>query len=252
MRELHARDSALSGVCNLEYCYLIDTPKAIIMKYMQRFLTVIRRGWWGAILVVVLEMPVLVYRGIFGSELSKDHTHWSEMGSAMSGIYGPILTALTLFVLIRQVQLQDQTNKHTFDQSYLQNAKADIDFYLSQLIKALEKNEDVPVRNILRSFEFAKVQQLSENQLMQSALAVNSSVPELQAIWAAIYSIYAGLSANDESQYRLHFTSARQKTIVMLSYGTCVGLDHYLSCLTAGRLNYKYLFSPELSAQSES
>jgi hypothetical protein len=159
----------------------------------------------------------------------------------MSGIYGPILTALTLIVLIRQVQLQQATNKHSYDQAYLQNAKADIDFYFEQLVKALEEHDGPgpTVRTtIATSFERANIEALQGDVLKASARRVNARFPQVQAIWAAIYSIYAGMGSNKEAPFRLHFTSAQQKAIVLLSFPTCVALDHYLYCITEGRLRY--------------
>ncbi|MFS2017385.1 hypothetical protein ACEN88_12505 [Massilia sp. CT11-108] len=202
------------------------------------------------VISAVLVAPIIVYIWTFGTVISNDPNLWSAMGSAMSGIYGPILSVLTFFVLIMQVRMQRETNVHTYEQAYLQNAKADLDFYLAQLVKALEKSygSDIPARTILRRwYEQATVEQLSGEPLKQAAKEMEQRVPQLQAIWAAIYPIYAGLSSSSRTQFNLHFVSAKQKTIAMISFPTCVALDHYLHCITEGRLGYVYQFSPTLS-----
>jgi hypothetical protein len=220
---------------------------------MRKLWAMIRRGWWGAALVLVLEAPILVYRHVFGGELSTNHTRWSEMGSAMSGIYGPILTALTLFVLIRQVLLQQATNKHMYDQAYLQTARTDSDFYLEQLVHVLDEHYEpgTATRSVLDHwFARATVEDLANGRLLQTAQTLNDRFPRLQAIWGALYPIYSGLSVNDETSYKLQLISCKQKAIVMLSYPTCAALDNYLHCLTQGRIRHAYQFSPALSPPS--
>jgi hypothetical protein len=80
-------------------------------------------------LTAILAAPIVIYINKFGFKISNDHTRWAEMGSAMSGIYGPILAWLAFGVLILQVRMQSESNKHMLDQAYVQNAREDVDFY---------------------------------------------------------------------------------------------------------------------------
>ncbi|MBL0651350.1 hypothetical protein [Aeromonas caviae] len=92
----------------------------------------VTRGWFIIVVVLVLLFsPVVLYVSKFGGDLSQDHSRWAEFGSAIGGIYAPILGFITLVVLIRQLYLQKQMN----DQYYLQQAREDIEFYASQLSK---------------------------------------------------------------------------------------------------------------------
>ena len=81
-------------------------------------------------IAAVLLAPIAMYVWTFGPTITDNHARWSEMGSAMSGIYAPILAILTLLLLSIRVGLQGRMNEHTFDQSYVQDARADLHFYL--------------------------------------------------------------------------------------------------------------------------
>jgi hypothetical protein len=199
----------------------------------------------------VMLLPVGVYIDTFGYKISDTHGRWAEMGSAMSGIYGPILSVLTFLVLIMQVRLQRQTNKHMYEQAYFQDARADIEFYLTQLSEVLDKpsSDGLVPRTVLHSqFERASVEQLSSDELKGLALAFDQRFPHLQSIWHAMYSMYTGLSVNKGYPYDLPYTAAKQKTVVMVSFPTCVALDHYLYCIMgAGRISYRYEFARNLA-----
>lgn len=212
--------------------------------------------------IAVLVAPIGVYMYKYGAKVPSEANLWGALGSAMSGIYGPILTVFTLVVLGMQVRLQhaqlklQQTaNQHTSDQAELQNAKDDINFYLEQLVKALEKSngEGGTIKGTLhRSFERKTVEELSNMWVRRDARTLHDYAPQLQEIWMPIYLIYNRLSSRDETSYQIHYNSARQKAIAMLSYPTCVALDNYLYCLTEDRIRYAYQFSPALSAPSRS
>jgi hypothetical protein len=55
--------------------------------------------------LAVLVSPLIVYMAVFGVSISHDHTRWGEMGSAMSGIYSPILALLALLMAPNLPQL---------------------------------------------------------------------------------------------------------------------------------------------------
>jgi hypothetical protein len=217
-----------------------------------------RRFWIavGLIVVLMLVSPIGVYIYTFGFKISDIHARWGEMGSAMSGIYGPILALLAFGVLVVQVILQRQTTrlefenaKHMHDQVYLQDARADIQFYLTQMVEALDKVavESHTARDVLRIFERATVEQLSNAEVKRLSDSLDSSVPQVQALWMAIYPIFAGLSSRSQYDYSLQFVSAKQKTIAMLSYPICAALDNYLYCRVEGNVIYAYEFSTQLA-----
>lgn len=188
-----------------------------------------------------------MYVGTFGIQISSDHVRWAEMGSAMSGIYGPILTILTISLLIYQLFLQGETNKHIYDQAYLQQADTNVAFYLDRLEKALKSIDADGKRSgeLLESaFKDArKLAELRTQPAVATANYLNRKFPEIFAAWSAFQAIIKGLEAGEEHSYRLSLTSGKQRAIVVLSYGMCVTLDNYSWCLNEERTDVPYLFS---------
>jgi hypothetical protein len=198
------------------------------------------------VISAILIAPIAVYIYKFGFHVTSDHARWSEMGSAMSGLYGPILAWFAFGVVMVQARMQADSNKHAYDQAYIQNAREDVNFYITRLEEVLDKptsNERTPRDILISSFAFASIEQLSSDELKPLCRAMNLEIPQLQASWSAIYSIYEGLRCNEEQPYSLQFTSAKQKAIVLLSYPVCVALDHYVYCVSEGRLRHYYNFS---------
>ncbi|MDP3662888.1 MAG: hypothetical protein U1D41_00440 [Nitrosomonas sp.] len=58
------------------------------------------------IIGLILALPIAVYSYQFGFD------EWAEMGSAIGGLYTPILSILTLIVLVKQFQLQKSMHKY--------------------------------------------------------------------------------------------------------------------------------------------
>lgn len=171
----------------------------------------------------------------------------------MSGIYGPILAVLTFFVLVYQIRLQEYTNKHMYDQSYIQDSRADIEFYLSKLTDLFESTSTSPdgagLRRLLHE-KFARptVEQLKNDEWKDIGNMIDREFHQLQASWSAFNGILKGLQAENRFPYELQLASAQQKAIATLSYPTCASLDNYLYCRTEGRIAYPYLFTTSLTS----
>jgi hypothetical protein len=164
----------------------------------------------------------------------------------MSGLYGPILAWLAFGVVMVQARMQAESNKHAYDQAYVQNAREDVGFYVTRLEELLDKptsNGRTPRDILISSFAFASIEQLSGDELKPLCTAMNLEIPQLQSIWMALYAIYEGLRCNDEQPYSLQFTSAQEKARVLLSYPVCVALDHYVYCAFKEGVRYHYNFS---------
>lgn len=201
------------------------------------------------ILLGVYVMPVAIYVMTFGWQLSIDHQRWAEFGSAMSGIYAPIVAVTTLAVLLVQIGLQKQINDHSYNQSHFAQARADIEFYAVQLAEKLNQVAlpGMPVRSVLHSnFQPRTAVELDDAALRVVAANVDAAVPGLLGMWSGIYPILTGLAAIDEATYRMTLTASIQKLIALLSFETCVALDNFYRVRTEGRLSVAYRFSPLL------
>jgi hypothetical protein len=185
--------------------------------------------------LIALTAPVAAYVLTFGTSITANHERWAEMGDAMAGIYTPILTVLTLIVLAYQVNLQSRLNRHTFDESYVQNARNDIGFYLEQLATELDKRRagGTSVGAFITT-NFAKDLPAEERRTL--AQDFNRTQQRVLALWSSFYTVLGGLAVNEWHPYSLALVTARQRAIALLTFETCVALDNYMSCVTDGRL----------------
>ena len=202
------------------------------------------------LVVAAIFAPIIVYIATFGFHITSDHARWGEMGSAMSGIYTPILSIFTLIVLLVQVGLQRQSANDGRDQAYIQDARSDIEFYLAQIDVELEKmvqGGDRNVRKFLKDgFAFADIESLKSTKLFEVAKALNREFPRLSAIWSAYCSQLEGLGSQQHYPYKHNFVAAQEKAIAMVSFETCIALDNFNLCFSEGRLSCSHYFSSVL------
>ncbi len=201
------------------------------------------------LLLAAYGAPLVVYFVTFGSVLSSDHERWAQFGSAMSGIYAPVVALTTLAVLIAQVGLQRQINDHSYKQAHFKDARADIEFYAIQLDAKLDQIalHDQTFRSVLHSnFQPSAVVELDSSALRTLAANIDATVPGVLGMWFGICPILAGLDTSEEATYRMTLNSSIQKLIALLSFETCVALDNYHRVRTKGQLTAVYRFSPLL------
>ena len=67
---------------------------------------------WITVIGLILVLPIAAYAYQFGFGLWQSNREWGEMGSAIGGLYTPILSILTLVLLIKQFQLQKSMHNH--------------------------------------------------------------------------------------------------------------------------------------------
>lgn len=204
-------------------------------------------GW--AVILFILAVPAIVYVATFGWSITSNHTRWSEFGSAMSGLYSPLLAFLAFIVLIAQVRSQNEIGKYQLDHAYIDQARADIEFYLVQLDRSLaqEVQPGVTTRELLHKLFIPTPERtLQELSVTQVAREFNLQHPRPFDLWSAIYPYFAGLAAPGSFPYEHHSLAARQKAVVIASFRTCVALDNLHYILSEGRMSTKYVFSPDV------
>ncbi|MBV4508389.1 hypothetical protein HU751_026490 [Pseudomonas sp. BW13M1] len=72
---------------------------------------------------IILLTPIAIYAWQFGIGIWKTHDDWAKMGSALGGIYAPILSALTLYMIYRQLRLQAVIHLDQMDWQKLQTSR---------------------------------------------------------------------------------------------------------------------------------
>jgi hypothetical protein len=213
-----------------------------------------------AVLVAAVTLgPLAMYAYTFGTHITNNHQRWAEFGTFLSGIYSPMLAAITLTVLVaqvalqrRQTALQQQITDHERDQAYLVQARADIDFYATRMAEALNSIAlpGVSLRSHLhKHFQPSNAQELDSPELRQQAANIHHLMPAAFDIWAAIYPILMGLEAGKKTMFNLAYVSSSQKLIALLSFESCVVLDnfHRVRCERQTKINYT--FSPLLASK---
>lgn len=135
--------------------------------------------------LVVLLVPICVYVWVFGFHLSNVHARWAEFGSAMSGVYTPVVALATLAVLVMQVSLQKQVHNHDIDQTFVQQTRADTEFYVRQLSEALTVklhygNQAVEI--LLDQFQPPSVEELDSSTLRTLAAEIEAASPRIYAL----------------------------------------------------------------------
>jgi len=66
----------------------------------------------------LLVIAVVVYLSIFNNGLSKAPDNWSAFGSFFGGVFGPVISLVTLFAILKTIDLQKQllsTQRKEFD-----------------------------------------------------------------------------------------------------------------------------------------
>lgn len=203
----------------------------------------------GALALALLVAPICVYIYKFGWTITNDHGLWGEMGSAISWVYTPILSLLTLWVLAAQVRLQSEMNKHAFDHAYVQEARSDVQYYLSQMLQELAvelDNGSAIGGELISVFAYPSAQELRAQHYVETAQALNRKFPRIMSIWQAYYPVLEGLRSNDHPPYEHNFAAAKQKAIVLLSYEGCAALDKFIWCVSEGRPQFAYQFATDL------
>jgi hypothetical protein len=206
-----------------------------------------KRTIW--ILAAIYAAPIATYAVNFGLTFSSDHTRWAEFGSAMAGIYAPIVAWTTLTVLLFQVSLQKQFNDHEYSQAHISQARADIEFYASQLSEKLDSKaiQDHTFRSVLHSnFQPLSADDLDSDSLRTLAANIDSSMPGIKDMWFGVYQVLTGLAAGNTKTFEMTLNSSLQKLIAILSFETCVALDNLHRARVQGRIKLIYRFSPIL------
>lgn len=196
--------------------------------------------------VALLVAPVVLYTLNFRGPLSTLHIRWAEFGAYVGGIYAPFAALLTLLIISGQLSSQVGFNKHQIDQSFLANAREDLHFYLNQLHQTLDKHEElanVPLGYVLVTMFGSKShEQLRAGTQHTDAQRITMSDDRISALWDAVYTIFAGLRAVDETAYRSVSSSSKLKCIAVLGYAVCDALDnhHYVACGYPAEFRYEF------------
>jgi len=199
----------------------------------------------GLALWSVLLLPLASYIYKFGYCIWEKPEGWSNFGTAMSGIYSPIIAFLAFIIIVAQVIAQSKMNKHQHDQAYISQNLSDLNFYIDLLDKELDKRTEnnLTVREELQSvFGYLENEAINEENVKTFAKEFNLKYKKVFDYWGAIYPLLMSLGSQKEYPYEHNFVGSKQRIISVLSFLTCVALDQFHSCITENRTVKEYYF----------
>ncbi|MFJ5253621.1 hypothetical protein ACIP8I_00270 [Pseudomonas sp. NPDC088414] len=103
----------------------------------------------------ILALPIAVYSCEFGFGVWAAHEDWSRMGSALGGIYSPMIALLTLALLYRQQKFTETSHEMSIRTERIRNAvnKGETNVMLAaKALEKLEKRELTQFRELLQNY----------------------------------------------------------------------------------------------------
>lgn len=107
-----------------------STGKEMQKKYFDLFSVLLV-----SVVVVAVVLAMVVYRKAFSSDLSIEPNNWSAFGSYIGGVFGPLISFLTLLAILKTIGLQKElldTQRTEFETMQTLQVKA-IEAQLSQI-----------------------------------------------------------------------------------------------------------------------
>lgn len=176
---------------------------------------------------VIMLSPIIMYACTFGVGTWNTHEYWAEMGSALGGIYTPIVGFLTLYVIFRQVKNQEQTDRYNRKQSDINRVEADLNESVVLMLKKLKESD--PELGTTISDVILKIYR--SGNAKNHAQLLNAK-PDAIAGWIGIAGALSGLKILDEYRY----TNQLSRVAGYFDYELCLALDVTVSIAT----NKKY------------
>ena len=222
-------------------------------------------------LITIFVIPLGVYFYKFHGSLSNDFNNWGAFGSYLAGVYSLLVSLITLRIISQQFLLQREQNKFQQDESYLQNIRQDINFFLEKITILLhEKIYNHDKNNMQRLKEIGEIlifnsedkntiigilEIIYEHRNHDISKEIfeltqqNYSLIQINSIWGQINSFLSGLKTGDKQYKYLHNFSCG-KLQAILSYRVCVYLDYY-NYIWANKLNNNYSIQYEFLRNSD-
>lgn len=205
----------------------------------------------------LLLAPIAIYIWHFGWRISSDHSQWAEMGSAMAGIYGPIIAAATLLMIYRQTrvmtrtaELQSRTTALLAAQELRQSNQDDLQSRWDRLKPHLEKISRRIEHRLLHTDKLESLNLLHYHLISNEGLVKISTQqrahkdyrrdPSLLDSWFGIYSALIGLREIDVPDPTINdirksaFEQMRIHIAASLSTPVAMALDNMQFALERG------------------
>lgn len=189
---------------------------------------------------IALGLSVYFYRQAFSGELSVSPDRWSAFGSYIGGLFGPLISFLTLLAILKTIGLQKElldTQRHEFDEMQRLQAKT-LDSQLAQIERSnaeadrrIVEETRLNVLKTLDNYSMALHREYENkrkglDQLLQWAMdgkasptrdqidSVRSKISAYEKRLAALTMLYSDLCFNeftDVSSIKTHYQSEMER-----------------------------------------
>ena len=176
--------------------------------------------------VLIFAAPLVAYQLMFDGSISSEHEVWAQFGSYISGVYAPVLSAMTLFVLFLQLQLQKRFGETAEAQKYLDTCESDLIFLIEHIKLRLNPpdNNGSSPQSLLDVFYYPPGDQ-DNLQVRVGYARFKQHEPELRDLWHSIHSKLRMFKNQKDPMYELAYQRAVSRLQVSLTYRTCTALD---------------------------
>ena len=190
---------------------------------------------------IVFCAPIIIYTYQFGFGIWNEHSKWAEMGSALSGIYSPIIAALASYILIIQTRSQNRMNsyqtqmhknqnemyKHQYDQDFINRNEDSTHFYINELKHLLNQQTSLekPVSEFVNQFSGIPEAELRSSQNVALSKLFISNHKNIFYLWSAITNGLVGLKSQSDVAYKSSYTSLLLRINTIITHESCLALD---------------------------
>ncbi|MNB94615.1 hypothetical protein D3C75_417710 [compost metagenome] len=151
----------------------------LITRKKRRFKILMKKTFL-VLIILALSLacitPITLYFFIFHNGLSNSSQDWGAFGSYVGGIYAPLAAIISVFVLVRTLQVMEsshqESSQHQFKEKQLENIRWLTDLLRSMLTKKYSHGHDAyyeTMRTLL-------VQKLTNDHKPDSAIVKNKAI----------------------------------------------------------------------------
>lgn len=199
------------------------------------------------ILLSILVAPITIYSLQFGFGVWSKHEYWATMGSALGGIYSPIIALLAFFVIFAQTRVQLLSEQHSRNMVYIHDAKQDFNFYIERLDSVLSEkvDGDLTVSHILVALlDSIPDDNLLTDDCIKLCQQFAIKYQKVWGLWCAVVPLLKGLESQHYFPYEHNFTGLKLRAVSLLSTPTCRCLDKLDYVLSKGKSSQSYYWTP--------
>jgi uncharacterized membrane protein len=177
---------------------------------------------------VIIALPIALYIDKFGFGYWEKHQNWAEMGSYFGGIITPILTFISIILIL--LQLKSVNKGLQEERNYRRNADAnkEIDYFLEKLTSKITAQKKSKKQDLVLVSKDDIATKLNDNQC------------DLAKLWNCIY--ISLMPLDRKGSYGPQHKKAIIRIESILGAPTCRILDSYLRVYSGNKKGGEFHF----------